>query len=421
MSTATLQGHRVTTAKISIPAWGLWWAECEIDEEATLTGSVQLVAADQTFVGTIMSGGPSKGSSSYRIAGGFGGWGKLLPAKPYNNDAQVKLATVIGDSAREAGETIDASTLAGTVGPHFVRLAAPASWILNELMTDSWYVGVDGVTRFGKRAVTTLTSEATRGKLDLARGTQDLSVTSIVQLVPGVTVDGREAVDVEIRLNKKGIEATIWFSGIAGSSRRLAAFRRMLDQLHPWAKFLGVWEYRIVTQEGNRLNLQPVRASLGMPDLRRVKVRPGVPGWSHDHAIGSLCLVTFVNADPGRPVVVSFDDAESPGFAPDESTLETDELFLECGATGAYPTEHATSIEALAAILTQLAMATPAIVTWLPPPTGTGGILTALAAVAGGAPIEPATKSAIDGGLAAKLPNPTGLIPGLGWPKVRGA
>jgi hypothetical protein len=71
-----------------------------------------------------------------------------------------------------------------------------------------------------------------------------------------------------------------------------------------------------VTQEGERLNLQPVRVSLGMPDLLRVPVRPGVAGARADVALGSTVLVSFVNADPARPVVVGFEAPDGQGFAP---------------------------------------------------------------------------------------------------------
>ena len=80
--------------------------------------------------------------------------------------------------------------------------------------------------------------------------------------------------------------------------------------------FRGVFEYRVVTQSGERLNLQPVRVSLGMPDLQRVYVRPGVPGVKAMHTLGSRVLVGFVDQDEGNPAVLAFEDAEGSGFIP---------------------------------------------------------------------------------------------------------
>ena len=65
-----------------------------------------------------------------------------------------------------------------------------------------------------------------------------------------------------------------------------------------------------------------------MPDLQRVRVRPGVPGCSADWPLGSMVLVAFVDGLPSRPVVVAGDDPESPGFAPDRLTLVGEDDML---------------------------------------------------------------------------------------------
>jgi hypothetical protein len=95
--------------------------------------------------------------------------------------------------------------------------------------------------------------------------------------------------------------------------------------LYPDLRFRGAYEYRVVSQQGNRLNLQPARSVLGLPDLARVPVRLA-PGYRADFAPGSLCLVQFVNADPARPVVTSGDDPDSPGWMP---------IGIELGGPGA--------------------------------------------------------------------------------------
>ena len=71
---ATLEGHRVTTARATIPAWGCWYADVSIDGEHALTGAVTLQIADLAMKGTVLSGGPAKGRSHFRIVAGAGGW-----------------------------------------------------------------------------------------------------------------------------------------------------------------------------------------------------------------------------------------------------------------------------------------------------------------------------------------------------------
>lgn len=326
MSSGTLDGNRITHARTHVPAWGLWYADAELDDEVELEGEVNLVIGDLTLQGAILAGGPWKGSSNYRIVAGAGGWNATIDGRDYSNDAGVKLSTVLLDAARDAGETFDASSIPSkTIGPKFTREAGPAARVLEQLVPENWYVGEDGITRIGRRPTVELTATAARKRVDLARGVVELAGDDIATILPGVVVDGIEALDVEHDLSPRALKSKIWGKGHASSSRRLAALRKLVRQLLPDYRFNAVYEYRVVKREGDRLNLQPVRVSLGMPTLRRVKVRPGVAGAVAEVALGSLVLVAFVNADPGRPVVVGFDDVESAFFAPTRLDLVTED------------------------------------------------------------------------------------------------
>jgi hypothetical protein len=320
VSGATLAGHRITSGRNTLPAWGAWYADASLDGEVTLSGAVDLVIADATYKGTVLSGGPAQGRSDFRIVGGKAGWGKIIPKKSYANDAGVKLSTVLGDAAREAGETLDTSTIssAARVGPGFTRPKGPACRVLEQLAPGAWYIGEDGVTRLGKRATKTFSGVAARvTPIDKARGTLTLAAESITALVPGVVVDSLEAVDVVHEIGPKGLRTKIYGSrGSLPTSRGLAAMRLVLDQLDPDRMFRGVWEYRVVTLEGKRVNLQPVLVSTGMPDLQRVPIRPGLAGSRSDLMLGARVLVGFVNADRSRPEVLAVEDADGEGFKP---------------------------------------------------------------------------------------------------------
>jgi hypothetical protein len=323
VSTATLAGHRVTHARVTLPAWGAFWAEVSLDEEVSLSGRVALSVADLQLSGTVMSGGPGpKGRSSFRLAGGAGAWGKKIPAKSYANDAGVKASTILVDAAKACGETLDPTTIPDVrLGPAWTREEAVAARALEQIAPAGWYVGQDGTTRIGKRPPTTLTTPASIGPVDQARRCVPLAADAIAAIVPGVVVEGIEAADVLHELTPSGLRSTIWGKGPADTSRELAAFRRLLEQLDPARRFRGIYEYRIVTQDGDRVNLQPIRISTGMPDLQRVVVRPGIPGARADHTLGARVLVGFVDADPARPVVVGFEDAEGGGFVPTQLYL----------------------------------------------------------------------------------------------------
>lgn len=320
-----LAGHKITSARINLPAWGRPFADVSIDGEVSLSGQVDLVVADLALKGFVLSGGPATGRSHFRLVGGKGGWGKTLARKSYANDAGVKLSTILGDAANEAGETLDASSFdpSKRVGPAFVRPEAPACRVLEQLAPSAWYVGADGVTRLGRRPSSTLPTHVTRTTpVDRARGEVTLASEAIAAIVPGVVVDGLEAVDVVHEISaKNGLRSTI-YGRIGGlTSRRLEAFRKIFDQLDPRRKFRSTWEYRVVTLEGNRVNLQPVLVSTGMPDLQRVPIRPGLAGGKSDLTLGSRVLVGFVNEDPARPFVAGFEDPDAEGFLPVSTTI----------------------------------------------------------------------------------------------------
>jgi hypothetical protein len=145
----------------------------------------------------------------------------------------------------------------------------------------------------------------------------ELAPSDVATLVPGVTVDGIEAVDVRHDLDPdRGLRTTIWGAYGSTASRRRDALRRLVAAVAPSVRYAGVFEHRVISQTGDRLTLQPVRVSLGLPSGTYVRMRPGVPGVSADVLPGALVLVSFIDRDPSRPCVVAFDDPESPGHVP---------------------------------------------------------------------------------------------------------
>lgn len=323
---ATLAGFRVTDACMQIPKWGRSYTIASLDGEHEVSGAVELVVGDLVAHCFVLASKPEKGRTPVRLVAGNGGWGKTIPKKDYTNDAGVRTRTVLEDAARECGEVFDSASVSADarLGPAWTRPEGPAIDVLDLIAPRGWYVGEDGATRVGARAGSDVGPKIPRvQEVDHARATVVLASESIATILPGITVDGLTAVDVEHKISAKGgIRSTVYGARNGGSARALDAFASMLDAVDPSRKFRGVTEYRVVTQSGNRLDLQCVRSSLGMPDLSRVFVRPGVSGCSAEVALGSTVLVGFANSDPARPYVAAFEDADGDGFIPTTLTLQ---------------------------------------------------------------------------------------------------
>lgn len=314
VTAATLNGHRVTRARVDIRKWGCWYADASVDGEVSLSGRATLKIADATYVGTVLSGGPMKGRSTFTVVAGAGGWGRTIPAEGYADDGSTKASKVLGDAARLVGETMADVASTVRVGAGFTRPEGPASQVLQLVAPHAWYVDEAGVTRLGERATGVLVGTVTRiTPVDPSRGQVVLAAESIATILPGVVVDGLTAVDVCHEISAEGgLRSTVW----GAQPSELDSLRSLVEQLLPDLPFRGLTEYRVATLENNRLNLQPVRASSGMPDLRRVPVRPGVAGCSAEPALGALVLVGFVDSDRARPFVSHFEDVDGGGFVP---------------------------------------------------------------------------------------------------------
>lgn len=320
-ASVALNGNAASACLLTIPGTGLWYAGVDLTDTVALSGPVTLQFLDTTWQGCVVAGGVVDGRARYRIVAGTGGWGTTLPPKAYANDAGLKVSKLVADAASEAGEPAPTNAPTTVLGPHFDRPALPASFVLNLLAPRAWYAGADGVVTFGARTALAASQLPVLDRNPASRSTTLGISDSAAGLLPGIATEYGTAADVELEAGPEGLRARL-YAAPSGVSRRHAALARILAALDPGARFRGCHEYRVVTQTGERLNLQPVRSRAQLPDLARVPVRAGVPGVKATHAPGSQVLVAFLDGDPSRPAVVGFDDPEQPGWHP---------LFLELG------------------------------------------------------------------------------------------
>jgi hypothetical protein len=337
--TTLLGGVPASRARVQIPAFGLPFFDVECTEPTTLAGDTTLTIGGLSHACAVYSGGVAEGKSRYRLVAGAGGWGLLLPGPDgqgaaYNDDAGVKLSSVLTDAAKECGETL--GTLPTTrLGPHFARPVMYAYELLNYLAPRGWYIDAAGVTQIGARPPGTYVGDATAVRVDHAVGVVELALDALdASLVPGVSItlpDGTAtpaATDVEYEVTPDRLTCRVYWR-----PQRADKWVALFNACFPWLRWVGTFEYRVVTQEGERLNLQPARVATGMPDLARVPVRPGVSGFKSQVKLGELVLVEFADRDGSRPQVTNHDHADSPGWIPTltEHGDETDFLASKAG------------------------------------------------------------------------------------------
>ena len=101
------------------------------------------------------------------------------------------------------------------------------------------------------------------------------------------------------------------------SDRLMSACRKLVLELTTPLRFHALVRYRVVQTIAGRLELQIVRKAFGFPDILPIGIACGIPGGKGTPANGSVCLVQFIEGDPGLPVVTAFarPDDRQPGVA----------------------------------------------------------------------------------------------------------
>lgn len=199
---AEVNGTRVIVGAIAIPEGGAWGADLVLEKEVELATSAaaRVKLAELELVGAVFRAGPYAGRTMLRLIGGkANGWRRELAPKGYSSPAGVKLSTVLSDAAREVGESVRVDT-DRVLGPHFVRVRAPAARLLN-LLAGEWYVAPDGTTVVGSRASSPIASSFELVSLDRGRGVATVATEFPADFTPGRTFTSSRAPGVTFTIS----------------------------------------------------------------------------------------------------------------------------------------------------------------------------------------------------------------------------
>ena len=120
------------------------------------------------------------------------------------------------------------------------------------------------------------------------------------------------------------------------TDRVLQSFRALVAAEVSRLTYCGIWEYSIDSTDGATCDITPT-GSYGLPSLAGVPLKSPITGATATPTVGNRCLVGFINADPGRPYIISCD-----GVSETVEINATD--VVELGGGGPYVARKGDSI-----------------------------------------------------------------------------
>lgn len=379
--TLLLNQLRAVTVRLRMPWTGVWTADVDVDldlSHVVPSGLAALTVGESILPCAIdpSRGGAFGEKSRLRVLGGAGGWEKEVRSQHFKNDAGVLSTAVISATAAEVKER--AVVLSPQrLGVDFVRTKGPASRVLSGM---SWYVEpFTGTTIVGPRPE----QPAIPTEVEVLTWDPQNSVAEIATdrvLVPGtVLLDTRFGTaivrDVEQTFREGSARATAWCDASA-RTRLLGALRTLIRE-EVSLDALKVYLYRVVTQgPDDRVFLQAVDRSDGVPDVLPITIWTGMTGVSARVLLGTECLVMFRSGDRARPFVLGFDASAVP------LELRLRAVRIALGA-GTQPIAKAPGVLALvAALQTEIAALAGVVATEHPSRAGDISAITGAATAA---------------------------------------
>lgn len=330
-------GHRCTELYLLVPWRGAGSADVSFAEEVVISGSVTLTigALELAAIVDVNAAGSFADRTKARLILGNGGWRKTVPPHPHHNDIGVRRRDVVELLATVVGETVEIDAAAGdeVIGVDFTREAGQASRILEQAFpTSLWWVEPGGTTRIGARTTQDVTGKVEVLDVDPRGRHAMLAFDDPTLLLPGgsftdARLEGTFVIhDLELWMKGSDLRARAW-AGSDADDVLGAVLAQVVSDAMPRARFFGgPFRYRVVQQVVDRLHLQAVDGTLGLPDLPLIGMAPGVAGAAAKPTLGSVVLVDFIEGNPSMPLVRSFTRKDDAGHLPLELDLNAEEV-----------------------------------------------------------------------------------------------
>jgi hypothetical protein len=323
---AGINGHRLTSVKLTVANVGPWVADVVFEAAPDVSGKVKLTIGTLELTGTV---DPSHNGTfglqrKARIIAGANGWGSKVVAWNYANDAGVKALTVAQDAARLVGETLGSFVpTKERVGIAYVRQAGLASRVLEDALNGApWWVDYDGTTKAGPRKATALDAKAYEVlAYDPAAKVATLAVDDPGAVRIGSILSERldapaTVRELELTVNANELRITAWCGGSETGLGRLPGLMRAIVERATDSRLYGKYAYRVVRMDGDRVQCQAVSKAAGLPDVLPVSMVPGMAGAHAQLTPGAGIYLEFVAGDRTQPIITGFAGKDGTGFVP---------------------------------------------------------------------------------------------------------
>lgn len=194
---ASLDKVPIVHGCLTLPFSGLWYADIVVAETHAFAGVLSLVLANQTFRCSVIRAVNFAGARGVRVVAGAAGWRNTIPPRQYAHG--VLMSVVLRDAAVACGEQINV-TEDEQLGDNYIRVQAPASRVLNDLLHSRWWADPDGVVQMSTRSALPIASDFTAISVQGASGMYTIATDDIASWMPGRTFNGPTASGVISRV-----------------------------------------------------------------------------------------------------------------------------------------------------------------------------------------------------------------------------
>lgn len=344
-----LNALQAMSVRLLIPWVGAWVADVDFDLDVPVppSGPALITIDTSSLVGTI---DPDRSGrfSDYgraRVIAGAGGWRKNVKPLHFTNPGGLLSNAIISATAAEVLERAIVP-IPKPIGTDYMRASGPAYEVLRG---ESWYVDFQGITQVSPR----IPKPYDPTSVDILHWDperQRAEVAADAPIMPGsIIVDPRfgQAMvrDVELVFDRNGSRGFVWCSTGAAVSSSEAQLGKAIGDLVRAAlplAHLRTYRYRVVSQSPDgKVVLQNKDGSA--PALAKIAVWPGVQGAKVKLKPTSEVVVAFADADPSKPMIVSFDDS-----TPLEMVLDAATRIALGGDAATHPVPHGDALLAWA-------------------------------------------------------------------------